>query len=161
MKPSDQLTAPLSEIARRSLEGVFTQQLQLSIAPAPPLSESLGADEKILHASVSIQGERMSGSVLLQVSESFASKATELLLGIQGESEEIKDVTGELCNMISGLIKAELTTTGFSGTLGTPTVTMGSPITLRQTAQSELSVTDWSSGGHPVNLQILIRLLPA
>ena len=159
MKISDQLSGPLTEIARHSLEGVFTKQLQLSIAPAPPLSESLGADDKILHATVSIQGEKITGSVLLQVSESFASMVTELLLGIHGESEEIKDVTGELCNMISGLIKAELTTAGFSGKLGTPTVTTGSPITLRQNSQSELCVTDWSSGGHPVNLQIQIRLL--
>ena len=159
MKLSEHLPETLAETAQRALEGVFTKQLQLSIAPAPPLSERLGADEKILHATVSIQGERISGSVLLQVSESFASMVTELLLGIQGESEEIKDITGELCNMISGLIKAELTTAGFSGTLGTPTVTTGSPITLRQNPQSELCVTDWSSAGHPVNLQIQIRLL--
>jgi CheY-specific phosphatase CheX len=161
MKLSDQRSGTLSETAQRALDGVFTKQLNLSIVPALPLAQTLGADEQILHATVSIQGEKISGSVLLQVSESFASMVTELLLGIQGESEEIKDVTGELCNMISGLIKAELTTAGLSGALGTPTVTTGSPITLRQNAQSELCVTDWSSGGHPVNLQILIRLLPA
>ena len=103
----------------------------------------------------------MEGSVLLQFSELFAARATELLIGGECEEDDIKDVTGELCNMIAGRVKVGLTAAGFTGTLATPTVTVGAFIKLRQVGDSEFCETNWSCEGHGINLQIIIRILPS
>lgn len=159
MTISTYLPDKLSGTAGRSLAEVFSKQLKLNALPATGTEEGLLSSVQTLHATVSIVGDQIQGSVLLQVTETFAGRATELLLGCPGEGDEIKDVTGELCNMISGRIKAELAFAGFSAKLGIPTVTVGSRISLQQSAHSELCVTDWVSEGHPINLQVQIRLL--
>ena len=158
MTISTHLAGGLAETAERSLKEVFSKQLRLTLEPCSEESDHF--DTQTLHASLSITGERLKGSVLLQVSESFAAKATKIFLGCEGEGDEIRDVTGEICNMVSGRIKSELTKAGFSGILGTPTVTCGSRIALRDTPGSELCRTEWVCGTDHINLQILIIIQP-
>ena len=159
MTISTYLPDKLSGTIGRSLVEVFSKQLKLNAVTAIGTEEGSASPLQTLHATVSIVGDKILGSVLLQVTETFAGRATELLLGSRGEGDEIMDVTGELCNMISGRIKAELAVAGFSGRLGTPTVTVGSRVALQQSAHSELCVTDWVSEGHLISLQVQIRLL--
>jgi len=158
MMISSQLPVPLADTVERALKEIFSKQLKLSLEPATSSDEIL--DLKVFHASVSITGERVKASVLLQISEAFAAKATKILIGCDGEGAEIEDATGELCNMISGRIKSELTTAGFPGVLGTPTVTSGSRIALRENPGSELCRTEWVCGTDHINLQILIHTQP-
>ena len=159
MTISTYLPDKLSGTTGRSLAEVFSKQLKLNAVPATGTEGGSASPVQTLHATVSIIGDKILGLVLLQVTETFAGRATELLLGSRGKGDEIKDVIGELCNMISGRIKAELAVAGFSGRLGIPTVTVGSRIDLEQSAHSELCVTDWISEGHPISLQVQIRLL--
>jgi CheY-specific phosphatase CheX len=158
MMISSQLPASLSDTAERALKEIFSKQLKLSLETAKSSDET--PNLKVFHASVSITGERVKASVLLQISEAFAAKATKILIGCDGEGAEIEDATGELCNMISGRIKSELTTAGFPGILGTPTITFGSRIDLRDTTGSELCRTEWACGTDHINLQILIHIQP-
>lgn len=153
---STHLSEDLTLTAGRALSDVFSTQLKLCL-----VESSLPLDSgTLLHSSVSIIGDQLEGSVLLQFSETFAARATELMIGCEFEDDDIKDVTGELCNMIAGRVKVGLTAAGFSGTLATPTVTVGSFIKLRQMTGSEFCETTWSCEGSSINLQILIRLLP-
>ncbi len=155
---SSQLPVSLADTVERALKEIFSKQLKLSLEPA--ISSDEIPDLKVFHASVSITGERVKASVLLQISEAFAAKATKILIGCDGEGAEIEDATGELCNMISGRIKSELTTAGFPGVLGTPTITFGSRIDLRDTVSSESCRTEWVCGTDHINIQMLIHTQP-
>lgn len=158
MMISSQLPVSLADTVERSLKEIFSKQLKLSLEPATSSDEI--PDLKVFHASVSITGERVKASVLLQISETFAAKATKILIGCDGAGEEIEDATGELCNMISGRIKSELSTAGFLGVLGTPTITFGSRIDLRDTMGSELCRTEWVCGTDHISIQMLIHTQP-
>ena len=158
MMISSQLPVSLADTVERSLKEIFSKQLKLSLEPATSSDEI--PDLKVFHASVSITGERVKASVLLQISETFAAKATKILIGCDGAGEQIEDATGELCNMISGRIKSELTTAGFLGVLGTPTITFGSRIDLRDTMGSELCRTEWVCGTDHISIQMLIHTQP-
>jgi CheY-specific phosphatase CheX len=155
MTTSGQLPISLKDTAERALKEIFSRQLKLSLEPAESSDET--HDFKTFHASVSITGDRVKASVLLQISEAFAAKATKILIGCEGQGEEIEDATGELCNMISGRIKSELTAAGFPGVLGTPIITFGSRIDLRGATGSDLCRTEWTCGTDRINLQILIQ----
>ena len=157
MTISHYLSDNLTRTAANALLEVFSTQLKLSLEES-----SLPIDSNaLLHSSVSIIGERLEGSVLLQFSEVFAARATELMIGGECEEDDIKDVTGELCIMIAGRVKVGLSAAGFTGTLATPTVTVGAFIKLRQVAGSEFCETSWSCEGHGINLQIIARILPS
>ena len=158
MMISSQLPVSLADTVERALKEIFSKQLKLSLEPA--ISSDEIPDLKVFHASVSITGERVKASVLLQISEAFAAKATKILIGCDGEGAEIEDATGELCKMISGRIKSELTTAGFPGVLGTPTITFGSRIDLRDTVSSESCRTEWVCGTDHINIQMLIHTQP-
>ena len=145
----------LTPIATRAITEVLAVQLKRVAEPVTPGDERLKkATGHHLHASVTLTGERIIGAVLFQVPVEFAIKVAEQLLGSDAESDDSKDVTGELGNMISGLVKGELSSAGYHGTLGTPTVTLGSRITLHAPADSELCTTEWSCEGHLLSLQI-------
>lgn len=145
----------LTAIATRAITEVLAVQLKLVAEPVAPGDERLKeATGHHLHATVTLTGEIIVGAVLFQVPVEFATKVAEQLLGGDAEGDDAKDVTGELCNMISGLVKGELSSAGYHGTLGTPTVTLGSLITLHAPVDSELCTTDWSCEGHLLSLQI-------
>jgi hypothetical protein len=160
-KPSV-ITEDISVTSARALREVFSKQLKLQIHESleiDPLSTFKG---KLLHSAVSINGEKISGTVLLQLPEKLALQITEIMLGSAGDAEEIRDVTGELCNMIAGRVKAELHASGFAGALGTPTVSVGQRIALQQRGEAQISSTDWSVEGHDTgtfNLQVQIRII--
>jgi CheY-specific phosphatase CheX len=64
--------------------------------------------------------------------------------------------------MIAGRVKAELHSSGFPATLGTPTVSVGQCIALQQRGEAQFSSTDWSVEGHDngaFNLQVQIRII--
>ena len=145
----------LTTIATRAITEVLAVQLKLVAEPVTPGDERLKeAKRNHLHATVTLTSERIVGAVLFQVPVEFATVVAERLLGSDAEGDDSKDVTGELCNMISGLVKGELLSAGYHGTLGTPIVTLGSLITLRAPVDSELCTTDWSCEGHLLSLQI-------
>lgn len=157
MTISNHLSNDLNQTAASAVPEVFSTQLKLY-----PEESSMAMESSALHhSSVSIIGERMEASVLLQFSEAFAARATELMIGGECEEDDIKDVTGELCNMVAGRVKAGLAAAGFVGTLATPIVTSGPFIKLRQMVGSEFCENNWSCEGHAINLQVLLRILPS
>jgi CheY-specific phosphatase CheX len=162
MSNSSVVTEDLSVTSGRALREVFSKQLKLQILESPETNPLSTFEGKLLHSAVSINGEKISGTVLLQLPEALAHQVTEIMLGSAGDAEEIRDVTGELCNMIAGRVKAHLHASGFPATLGTPTVSVGQRIGLQQRGEAQLSSTDWSVEGHDAgtfNLQVQIRII--
>jgi len=162
MSNSSVVTEDLSVTSGRALREVFSKQLKLQILESPETDPLATFEGKLLHSAVSINGEKISGTVLLQLPEALAHQVTEIMLGSAGDAEEIRDVTGELCNMIAGRVKAQLHASGFPATLGTPTVSIGQRIALQQRGEAQLSSTDWSVEGYGTgtfNLQVQIRII--
>ena len=160
-KPSV-ITEDISVTSARALREVFSKQLKLQIHESLEIDPLSTFEGKLLHSAVSINGEKISGTVLLQLPEKLALQITEIMLGSAGDAEENRDVTGELCNMIAGRVKAHLHASGFAGALGTPTVSVGQRIALQQRGEAQLSSTDWSVEGHDTgtfNLQVQIRII--
>jgi CheY-specific phosphatase CheX len=156
------VTEDLSLTSGRALREVFSKQLKLQILESPDEGSLSTFEGKLLHSAVSINGEKISGTVLLQLPEALAHQITEIMLGSAGDAEEIRDVTGEICNMIAGRVKAELHASGYPATLGTPTVSVGQRIALQQRGEARLSSTDWLVEGHDTgtfNLQVQIRII--
>ena len=100
-KPSV-ITEDISVTSARALREVFSKQLKLQIHEFLEIDPLSTFEGKLLHSAVSINGEKISGTVLLQLPEKLALQITEIMLGSAGDAEENRDVTGELCNMIAG-----------------------------------------------------------
>jgi len=149
----ENLSERLQNAAGQALAEVFLKQLKLQLVPQDVFNDP--SDQ--VHATVAIIGERLKGSVLLQFPEVFAAKVTEILIGGEGEPDDVKDVTGEICNMVAGRLKSDFAAAGFSGTLATPTVTVCTRINLHHTSSFEHFEGMWACDGHSINLQIQIR----
>jgi CheY-specific phosphatase CheX len=78
--------------------------------------------------SISLYGKVL-GRVNLHIPVSFSYRITTSLLGIEAEEfegmEEVKDVVGELCNMISGALKSDLCDAGLVCKVSPPSFTTG------------------------------------
>ena len=79
--------------------------------------------------SLSFAGEVM-GSIQIQVSETFARHITAAMIGIDvdevGGEDELKDVVGEMTNIIGGNLKAAFNDSGLSCRISPPNITIGS-----------------------------------
>jgi len=148
----------LHRIAAGAITGVLAIQLKRTLEEVTPNHEyQKDISVTYLHALVPLTGMGMNGEVLFQIPVVFATMLAIELLGKNGDIEELRDLAGELGNMISGMVKSELTSVGFSGTLGTPVVTSGSRKTLRAETNSILCHTEWLCEGHSLSLHIQYR----
>jgi len=146
----------LRSLASRSLETVFSTQLNRSVSPCSRTAEtSEGPDERLCF-SVPWSGSLWHGVFALAMPLEFAADAAAQLFGRQpGESspEELSDVAAELCNMVAGRLSSELSEQGFAGLLQTPVLPSGQP-QQAVASQGEHCRTDWTCGGHPLTLDI-------
>jgi len=104
---------------------------------------------------VPLRGVLADGVVRLQLSDSFAARAALLLFGETSDPSVRRDIAGELCNMMAGLIAAKIRDEGGPFTLETPSVTAG----VRRPIESGgrmISRSDWDCGGEWLTLEILI-----
>ena len=121
-------TIDLKAHASQAVSQVFDTMLALPVDLLEDDVEDLSGGCHIV-GSVGIAGSVM-GNVNILVSESFARIMTAAMLGmdedeIEGE-EEVKDVLGELCNMVGGDIKSRLCDAGLECGLSIPSITSGS-----------------------------------
>ena len=121
----------LAAMAERSVTVVFSRQLGIS-----PIS--LPAENKIkrdtawewINASVVWSGPDLRGVIALHLSKKLAAQAGEKLWGEPLDPiqpSDLVDLSRELCNMVAGSLASELSQTGFSGALETPTSPPGPP----------------------------------
>jgi flagellar motor switch protein FliN len=87
-----------------------------------------GLDDRRYVASVSFAGEVV-GNLCLHSSREFACLVTGAMLGMepeQVEEEELKDVLGELTNIVSGNLKSDFLDADLACVISTPAITRGS-----------------------------------
>ena len=121
---------PLSEIdfspiVLKSIKGVFEMMLGMAVDPVavPPNSEN---GERIA-GTVSFAGEA-TGVVCLSICNQFAKTITNTMLGTEvvEVDDQVRDVLGEVTNMVAGNLKSHLTDLKYSCVLSIPSITSGS-----------------------------------
>ncbi len=117
----------LKGFALNSTIEVFNTMLsmKLDVLQADPIVKLTG---NRLVGCVGLAGNVM-GNICIHVSKEFARIMAAAMLGMEIdeiEEDEINDVIGEVCNMISGDLKSRLCDAGFSCVLSIPSVTSGS-----------------------------------
>jgi flagellar motor switch protein FliN len=121
------ITAIEKTIANSIIE-TFETMLSLSLTKVGKVTDE-GLNENRLVGSINYAGEVV-GVMAIHVSREFAVLITSSMLGIPeneitGE-DEIKDVLGELTNIVSGNLKSDFLDAGLACVISTPSITRGS-----------------------------------
>jgi len=86
-----------------------------------------------LSGSISFSGDIL-GWVNIDFSQNFSRRIAAAMLDMPPDDlediEEVKDVVGELCNMVAGSLKSSLCNSGFNCRISPPTFTLGSDFEL-------------------------------
>ncbi len=100
--------------------------MQMEVADG---EEALGLDENRMVGAIHFGGEVV-GVMSFHLAETFAKTATAAMLGIElneiKSQDEIKDVIGELANIVAGNLKTEFLDAGLTCVISTPSITSGS-----------------------------------
>ena len=117
----------IREFLVQHLAEVFSTMLSLPAAPqAETATEEAG--ERVT-STVSLVGEKVSGSVYLHVPADFATDIARAMLGLPASEvppdTDVHDVMGEVANMLAGGLKSWLCDLGAACALSTPAVIRG------------------------------------
>ena len=148
---------------RRIGESAFTEVLgtlfswRATIRNSATDSTVSAAPDQIT-SSVLLKGERLSGSVHLQLPQAFAAQAVHRLTGLDSDvanaNELQDDAAGELANMVAGRVAAHLATDGYPCQLGTPSVCHGARLPSKPQPGAIHARTDLVCEGHLLSLEI-------
>ena len=121
------ITAVEKTIANTIIE-TFETMLSLDLAKVGTPTDP-GLNERRLVGCVNYAGEVV-GIMSVHVSEEFARLMTSAMLGIESSEieslEEVKDVLGEIANIVSGNLKSDFLDLGLACVISTPSITRGS-----------------------------------
>ena len=112
----------------KSITETFDSMLSMDLTKVGKATDE-GLDDQRMVGVVHYAGEVV-GSISLHVSREFAAIITASMLGCDAETldgdEEIKDVLGELTNIVSGNLKSDFLNTDLTCVISTPAITRGS-----------------------------------
>ncbi len=119
-----------------------------------------GMDERRFVSAVHYAGEVV-GTMSLHVSQAFATLITTSMLGIEeseidGE-EEVKDVLGELANIISGNLKSDFQDLDLSCVISTPSITRGSDFRVEASKMGEQLKSIFRYKKHELIVEITLK----
>jgi flagellar motor switch protein FliN len=111
-----------------TLTETFDTMLSMQLSPVDTL-EDPGLNEDRMVGAVNFAGEVV-GTVSLQVSRTYSKTVTAAMLGMASDEEideeTVRDVLGELTNILTGNLKTEFVDAGLSCIISTPHITTGS-----------------------------------
>jgi CheY-specific phosphatase CheX len=111
--------------------------------------------------TVPLSGQRLSGSVHVQLPQAFIAHAVHLLTGLDGAAGDITavqdDAAGELANMVAGRMATQLAASGYPCTLGTPSVSRNTRSPIETQPGTDLGRVDVICAGHCLSLEIQCR----
>ena len=123
-------TTQLAKLVNEAVQNVFGTMLSLELERLGQPAHEIAKHNENVVGAIGFGG-RATGVVHLYLTDDFARTATSTLLGTGVEEvgdPEINDVIGELCNMIGGTLKSNLSDAGFSCQLSLPTVLRGADL---------------------------------
>lgn len=117
-------------------------------------------NENRLVGAVNYAGEVV-GTMSLHVSEAFARLITCSMLGIQDSDiegiEEIKDVLGELANIISGNLKSDFLDADLACIISTPSITRGSDFKIEPSKMGDMYNWVFRYKNHEILVEITLK----
>ncbi|MDJ0783381.1 MAG: flagellar motor switch protein FliN [Desulfosarcinaceae bacterium] len=120
----DQIRASVSDTLTETFDTMLSMQLS-----AVDSVEDPGLDEDRMVGAVNFAGEVV-GTMSLHVSRPFSNMLTAAMLGMgpdeEIDEETVRDVVGELTNILTGNLKTEFVDAGLSCVISTPHITTGS-----------------------------------
>ena len=109
-------------------------------------------------STVSLAGQRLSGSVHVQLPQAFVAHAVHLLTGLDGVAGDTNavqdDTAGELANMLAGRVAAQLAADGYPCTLGIPSVSHTARLPIEIQLGADHGRTDVICEGHCLSLEL-------
>jgi CheY-specific phosphatase CheX len=163
------MTAPAHKPdLRRIGESAFTEVLGVLLSlPATP-GNSAGSSTVSpvqITGTVPLAGQRLAGTVRLQLPRAFVAHAVRLLTGLDGHAAEadpvLEDTAGELANMVAGRVAVQLTSEGFPCSLGTPSVSRVACLANERSPGADLGQAALFCDGHRLSVQVECRYAPA
>ncbi|BBO86386.1 hypothetical protein DSCO28_69520 [Desulfosarcina ovata subsp. sediminis] len=120
------------EAIRQSITATIMETFDAMAAmPLEPVDEAQPADldQSRMVGAIHFAGEAV-GVMSFQLSEAFSRMITASMLGMEMDEiesiEEVKDVIGELSNIVAGNLKTEFVDSGLACVISTPSITLGS-----------------------------------
>lgn len=118
---------------RKSIESTivetFDAMMSMSLEVVAGAEAADFGDDKTMVGAIHFGGEVV-GGMSFTLTEAFARTVTAAMLGIEtdkiGSMEEVKDVIGELANIVAGNLKSEFLDQGLACVISTPSITSGS-----------------------------------
>jgi flagellar motor switch protein FliN len=111
-----------------TLTETFDTMLSMQLTPVDAGEDPELGDDRIVGA-VNFAGEVV-GTLSFQVSQPFSKMVTAAMLGMEPDEEideeTVRDVVGELTNIVTGNLKTEFVDAGLSCIISTPRITTGS-----------------------------------
>ncbi len=151
----------VKESITKSVPEVFDTMLEMDVLACDPSQVDLENDVQRIAGSISMSGT-IQGRLNLQTTEAFSREMTAAMLGMETEKiedlEEVKDVIGEICNMITGALKSDLCDAGYNCALSPPSFTTGSDFEMKMLQLSRREEFGYRFDGHA--LVIMVGLEP-
>jgi len=152
------ITAVEKNITNCTVE-TFETMLSMPLTKVGMVTDE-GLNDKRLVGAVHFAGEVV-GTMSLHVSVAFATLITTAMLGVEeseidGE-EEVKDVLGELANIISGNLKSEFLDNDLSCVISTPSITRGSDFKIEPSKMGELHKWIFRYKKHEIIVEITLK----
>ncbi len=110
-----------------TIKETFDTMLEMDLEPVDQIPENAVEDDRLV-GSVYFGGEVV-GVLSIHVSKVFSQLITAAMLGSEPDQvkdlEEIKDVLGELTNIVAGNLKTDMANAGLACVISTPSITRG------------------------------------
>jgi flagellar motor switch protein FliN len=136
----------------------FTTMLSMDLSKVGKITDP-GLDDKRYVASVSFAGEVV-GNLCLHASREFSCLVTGAMLGMepdQVEEEELKDVLGELTNIVSGNLKSDFLAAELACVISTPAITRGSDFKIESSKIGEHQQWVYRHKTHELLIEINLK----
>jgi flagellar motor switch protein FliN len=136
----------------------FKTMLSMDIAKVG-LSNDPGLDDQRYVATVHFAGEVV-GSLCLNASREFACLIAGTMLGMEPgelEEEEVKDVLGELSNIVSGNLKSDFLDADLACVISTPAITRGSDFKIDPSKVGERHQWVYRCKTHEILIEINLK----
>jgi flagellar motor switch protein FliN len=117
----------------------FETMLSMNLAKVGMVTDP-GLNEKRLVSCVHFAGEVV-GTLSMHVSKDFARLIATTMLGIDDDAldeEEIKDVLGEVANIVCGNLRSDFQDNDLACVISTPSITRGSDFKIEQSKMGDL-----------------------
>ncbi len=130
-----------------TLRETFETMLEMSLETLEQIPEDALEEDRLV-GSVYFGGEVV-GVLSLHVSKVFAKLITSAMLGAETDDlEEIKDVLGELANIVAGNLKTEMVNAGLACVISTPSITRGTDFRIDPTTAAPVQRMGYRCGEH-------------